>query len=152
MRDLRELRSNRGRRRRRTGRQGFTLMEVLLVLAILVILGSLVVANFSGIFASSKIKAAQAQISALEQQVDFYQLDVGTYPSTQQGLQSLRIAPPDLADPNKWLGPYAKKDIPPDPWSQSYYYELLSPTQYKIYSAGPDGTPNTADDIGIVSG
>jgi general secretion pathway protein G len=145
-------RTQRRRPRRHPGRQGFTLMEVLLVLAILVILGSLVVANFSGIFASSKIKAAQAQISALEQQIDIYQLDVGAYPSTQQGLQALRVAPPDIADPSKWLGPYAKKDIPVDPWSQPYNYELLSPTQYKIFSAGPDGTPNTADDISTVSG
>lgn len=141
-----------GRRRTRRGRHGFTLMEVLLVLAILVILGTLVVANFSGIFAASKVKAARAQLSALEQQIDIYQLDVGAYPTTQQGLSALRVAPPDLPDPTKWLGPYAKKDIPPDPWSQPYYYELISPTQYRIYSAGPDGTPNTADDISVVSG
>ncbi|MHB8970596.1 MAG: type II secretion system major pseudopilin GspG [Pirellulaceae bacterium] len=144
--------TRRFRPHRRSGRQGFTLMEVLLVLAILVILGTLVVTNFSGIFASSKIKAAQAQLNLFEQQIDIYQLDVGAYPTDQQGLQALRVAPPDLQDPAKWLGPYAKKDIPPDPWSQPYNYQLLSPTQYKVYSAGPDGTPNTADDISSVSG
>ena len=138
--------------RRQRARRGFTLMEVLLVLAILVILGTLVVANFSGIFAASKIKAAKAQFSALETQIDIYQLDIGAYPTSQQGLQALRLAPPDLPDPTKWVGPYAKKDIPPDPWTNPYYYEQLSPTQYRVYSAGPDGTPNTADDISVVSG
>ncbi len=138
--------------RRRGAHRGFTLMEVLLVLAILVILGTLVVANFSGIFASSKIKATQAQISALETQLDIYQLDMGTYPTSQQGLQSLRVPPADLADPTKWTGPYAKKDIPPDPWSNPYYYELLGPNQYRVYSGGPDGQPGTEDDIGNISG
>jgi general secretion pathway protein G len=145
-------RTKRTRVRRRHARQGFTLMEVLLVLAILVILGTLVVANFSGIFAASKVKAAKAQLSAFEGQIDIYQLDVGSYPTTQQGLAALRVAPPDLPDPTKWLGPYARKDIPPDPWSNQYYYEQLSPTQYRVYSAGPDGTTNTADDIIFVSG
>lgn len=136
--------SARGCRRRR---EGFTLMEVLLVLAILVILGSLVVANFSGVFASSKIKAAKAQISAFETQLDIYQLDIGSYPTNEQGLQSLREAPPDLADPAKWQGPYAKKNIPVDPWSNEYIYELLGPNQYRIASAGPDGQVGTEDDV-----
>lgn len=139
-------------RRRRRAQSGFTLMEVLLVLAILVILGTLVVTNFAGVFAKSKIKAASAQVSALETQLDIYQLDLGNYPQSQQGLAALRTAPPDLADPSKWQGPYAKKDIPPDPWGNQYIYELISPTQYKVYSAGPDGQPNTEDDIGTTSG
>ena len=139
-------------RRRRHGRQGFTLMEVLLVLAILVVLGSLVVANFSGIFASSKINAAQIQINAFENQLEIYNLSVGSYPTSQQGLQALRVAPPDLVDATKWTGPYAKKDIPKDPWSNDYIYESIPPNQYKVSSAGPDGQVGTDDDIGEISG
>lgn len=141
---------HRARRRRRT--RGFTLMEVLLVLAILVILGTLVVANFSSVFASSKIKAAQAQVNAFELPLELFQQDVGVYPSSQQGLEALRQVPADLPDPTKWHGPYLKKDIPPDPWDQAYIYELLGPAQYQIYSAGPDGQPGTDDDVGTVSG
>ncbi len=138
----------RTRYRRRVKSHGFTLMEVLLVLAILVILGSLVVANFSGVFNRSKINATKAQISAFETQLDIYQLDIGAYPSNQQGLQALRVCPADLPDPTKWgPEPYAKKDIPVDPWGNQYQYELTGPTQYHIYSAGPDGQPNTSDDI-----
>ena len=146
------MNQRRRNRRRRRPSQGFTLMEVLLVLAILVILGTLVVANFSGIFAASKIKVAKSQLHAFETQLDIYQLDVGVYPSTQQGLASLRAAPADLPDPSKWTGPYAKKDIPKDPWGSDYMYELINAAQYKVLSAGPDGQQNTDDDIVFVSG
>ena len=136
-----------------TSGSGFTLMEVLLVLAILVILGTLVVTNFAGVFAKSKIKAASAQVSALETQLDIYQLDVGQLSHDPAGTcrrcgRLRRIWP----IPPSGKGPYAKKDIPPDPWANAYIYELISPTQYKVYSAGPDGQPNTDDDIGTVSG
>ncbi len=143
---------NQRRRRRSRRKDGFTLMEVLLVLAILVILGTLVVANFSGILSKSKIDAAKAQVSTLENMMDLYLLDLGTYPSTQQGLQALRVAPADLADSTKWRGPYSKKDIPADPWDNAYIYEWMGPSQFRIYSPGPDGQPGTDDDIGTVSG
>lgn len=144
-----------GRKRmsgRRRVRRGFTLMEVLLVLAILVILGTLVGTNFSGMFANAKISAAKAQISALEKPMELYMMDIGTYPSNTQGLQALRTAPTDLADPTKWLGPYLQKDIPADPWGNQYGYELISPKQFRIFSVGPDGAQNTQDDIQTVSG
>ncbi len=145
--------NRRKRRRRVAGRNtGFTLMEVLLVLAILVILGSLVVTNFSKVLESGKIKATKTQLSGFETQLDIFQLDVGQYPSSQQGLESLRVAPPDLPDPSLWAGPYAKKDIPADPWGNQYIYEQLGPSQYRVSSAGPDGQPGTDDDIGTVSG
>ncbi len=133
----------------RQHRRGFTLMEVLLVLAILVILGSIVVVNFSGVFASSKIKAAKAQINQFETQLEIYQLDLGMYPTTQQGLQALRTPPPDLSDVTKWGpgGPYVKEDIPKDPWGADYVYENLGSNQFRITSPGPDGTIGTGDDI-----
>ncbi len=146
------VRRARSRRRRLRRRRGFTLMEVLLVLAILVILGSLVVANFSGVFASSKVKAAKAQLGAFKTQLDLYMLDLGSYPTTQQGLQALRTPPPDLANPAKWAGPYAKDDIPKDPWDNDYVYELLGPSQYRISSPGPDGQLGTDDDVVVTSG
>lgn len=136
------------RAQRRNRRQGFTLMEVLLVLAILVILGALVVTNFSGVFSGAKRKLAENQINALGKNVELYMIDVGSYPSTNQGLQSLRTPPPDLANPAKWMGPYAAGEIPLDPWDREYIYEYDPTTnQYKIYSGGPDGSPGSADDI-----
>ncbi len=91
-------------------------------------------------------------MSLFDPPLGIYQLDIGSYPTTQQGLQALRVAPADLVDPSKWMGPYSSKDIPLDPWSNAYMYELESANQYRISSAGPDGQPGTTDDITSVSG
>lgn len=144
--------TQRSRSARRRRARGFTLIEVMLVLAILVILGSLVVANFSNVLVSSKVKTAKAQISNFELPLEMYQQDIGSYPTSQQGLEALRAPPADMVDPTKWHGPYLRKDIPLDPWDNAYIYELQGPAVYQIYSAGPDGQPGTDDDIGTVSG
>ncbi len=141
-----------GRVGRRRARRGFTLMEVLLVLAILVILGTLVGTNFMGMFAGAKVDAAKAQISALEQPIQLYMMHVGSYPTNQQGLQALRVRPTDLVDPSKWQGPYLDHDIPADPWGHPYGYELINARQFRIFSVGPDGAQNTADDIERIAG
>lgn len=135
----------------RRRRVGFTLMEVLLVLAILVILGSMVGIFFQGARKKALVQATTAQISMFEEMMEHYSLDVGSYPSTQQGLQALRTPPSDIANPQKWGGPYAKKDIPPDPWGNPYQYEQ-SGEQFQISSWGPDGQEGTDDDIRVISG
>ncbi len=140
-------RARRTRSRSRDGRQGFTLMEVLLVLAILVILGTFAVTNFSKVFAGAKIKAAQSQLNEFKTPLSIYQMDIGTYPDNNTGLQALRAAPADLADGSKWGGPYLSSEIPKDPWENDYQYEQLSPDAYKVFSAGPDGQAGTEDDI-----
>ena len=95
----------------------------------------------------SKTRAVNAQLSAFAIQLEIYQLDLGEYPTTQQGLAALHTPPANLPDRAKWQGPYAKKAIPLDAWSNPYCYESVSPAQYRIYSAGSDGIPNTGDDI-----
>ena len=136
----------------RRRRRGFTLIEVLLVLAILVILAGLSVVAIANVSGNANNKAAKTAISSLQQLVDMYRLDVGTYPSTQVGLNALVAPPSDLKNPAKWKGPYVTNGaLPSDPWGNPYQYELLGPRQYKIYSAGEDGEPNTADDISNMS-
>lgn len=134
------------RRRRHGRRHGFTLMEVLLVMAILVILGTLAVTNFSRVFAGAKIKAAKTQLNQFKTPLSLYQMDIGTFPDNNQGLQALRTPPPDLADVSKWVG-YLDSDVPPDPWGGQYYYERIDQHSYRVYSAGPDGQANTDDDV-----
>ena len=134
------------RRPRRSGRQGFTLMEVLLVLAILVILGTLAVTNFSKLFAGAKVKLAQNQIAELKPALTYYYYDIGSYPDNNQGLQALRVAPPDLSDPTKWNGPYLETDIPNDPWENAYQYTLTT-SGYTITSPGPNGQAGDEDDV-----
>lgn len=127
-------------------RRGFTLMEVLLVLAILVILGSMVTFYFANIQRTSYAKLALSQINLFEDMLEAYHLDVGMYPTTNQTLEALRQAPPDLVNPLKWGGPYLKEAIPPDPWGNPYIYEGDGAT-YVISSNGPDGMPGTGDEV-----
>ena len=126
--------------RRRSVRHAFTLMEILLVLAILVVLGSMVTLGYSKIKLESDKKAARTQIGLLEEATKLYILHVGTPPSS---LDSLVTLPPDLANPNKWEGPYLDKTtLHSDPWNQPYQYEVTDPTngKFRIWSSGPPGS------------
>lgn len=131
-------------------RRGFTLMEILLVLAILVVLGSLVTVGYVQIQRNANIDSAKTQIRMFEQQIGVYRLDVGKYPSGDQGLQALRLQPPD-APANKWRGPYIDAEIPLDPWGNAYQYQeitdSLNQPSFEVMSNGPDGANGTADDI-----
>jgi general secretion pathway protein G len=136
--------------RRRKSRRGFTLMEVLLVLAILVILGSLVGVSIMRMQKNANVNAARSQVSFLEGVVKAYSIDIGTCPTTQQGLQALAAAPSDLKNPAKWQGPYLDKQIPLDPWGNDYQYEQTGPDQFRIWSMGPDSASGSEDDIANV--
>ena len=137
-------------KKRTRRRPGFTLMEILLVLAILVVLGSLVTVGYVRIQQNALIDSAKTQIRMFEEAVGMYRLDVGKFPSGDQGLQALRLEPPDAAA-NKWRGPYLEIDVPMDPWGNAYQYQeitdsLNQPT-FEIMSNGPDGANGTNDDI-----
>lgn len=139
------MRQFRSRRRRRPG---FTLIEVLLVLAILVILGSMVGVFIAGMQTGAYEDLAKNQINLFGQQLELYRLHVGSYPQSQQGLEALIAAPPELANPAKWRGPYIQKpQIPLDPWDHPYQYELLGAGQYRVWSWGADGVDGTDDDV-----
>lgn len=131
-------------------RQGFTLIELLLVMVILGLLAALVGPRFFGQEKKARQRAAKGQIALFEAALDNYRLDVGRYPTTEQGLQALREQPDGVA---KWDGPYLKKAVPADPWGNAYVYE--SPSEhgdYAIISYGADGRPGGEDvDTDIVS-
>ena len=128
---------NRQRKTRRFG-QGFTLVELLVVLAILGLLAGLVGPQVMKFLGSSKTKTAALQIEDLSATLDLYRLEVGHYPSTNEGLEAL-VSDPGNA-PN-WNGPYLKKgQVPKDPWGNDYQYR--APGQngpYDIWSLGADG-------------
>jgi len=131
-------------------RQGFTLIELLLVMVILGLLAALVGPRFFGQEKKARQRAAKGQIALFEAALDNYRLDVGRYPTTNQGLQALREQPDGVT---KWDGPYLKKAVPADPWGNAYVYE--SPSEhgdYAIISYGADGRPGGEDvDTDIVS-
>jgi general secretion pathway protein G len=116
---------------------GFTLVELLVVMIIIGLLAALVGPRFIRQEEKAKIKATQAQIELLGTALDTFRLDVGRYPTTDEGLQALRQRPGVL---ERWDGPYLKKEVPLDPWGKTYVYK--SPGDhgpFDIVSYGADG-------------
>ena len=118
-------------------RAGFTLIELLVVMLILGLLAALVGPKLFGKVGKARIKAAKAQISMIEDALDAFRLDVGRYPTTEEGLQALVEQPSGL---EKWDGPYLKKKVPKDPWDHDYVYKCPGEHgDYDLYSLGADG-------------
>ncbi len=128
--------------------RGFTLLELLVVMVIIGLLASYVGPKFFSQIGKSEVKAARAQIDALEKALDQYRLDLGRYPSTEQGLAVLMERP---AGEQKWGGPYLKKAVPNDPWGRPYVYRQPGEHgEYDLLSLGKDGQPGgtgEAEDI-----
>src|SRR5262245_11481695 len=137
-RSSRLLRSRRARLHRR--QRGFTLLELLVVLAILGLLIGLVGPRVMQQFGSAKEKVAHLSIGRLATALDMYKLDVGTYPTADQGLQALVIRPSGVAN---WKGPYMTGDkVPEDPWGRPFVYRNPSQRagyEFDLYSLGPTG-------------
>jgi general secretion pathway protein G len=118
---------------------GFTLIELMVVLFILGLLAALVGPRLMGRVGVAKQKTAQTQIQLLATALDLFHLDVGRYPTEEEGLKSLVDAPEGLAG---WAGPYLDKGVPKDPWGRDYIYK--SPGEhgpYDLTSLGADGAP-----------
>lgn len=117
--------------------RGFTLLELLVVMVIIGLLSALVVPRYFSQVGKSEIKITKAQIDALEKALDAYRLDVGRYPSTEQGLVALEAKPANEA---KWQGPYLKKAVPVDPWGKPYQYRSPGEKgEFDLFSFGKDG-------------
>jgi general secretion pathway protein G len=124
--------------------RGFTLLELLVVLVILGLLVGYVGPKYFAQLGKSEVKTARAQIGALEKALDQYRLDVGHYPTTEQGLMALNTAP---ASESKWSGPYLQKAVPNDPWGRPYIFK--SPGEHSeidLSSLGKDGQSGGTDD------
>ncbi len=130
-------------------KKGFTLVELLVVMVIIGLLAALVGPRLFPKLGKGKQAAAKAQIELLGQALDQYRLDVGTYPTTEQGLNAL-ITNPGV---QKWDGPYLKKGLPLDPWGNPYTYQHPgSHGEYDIISYGRDGKPGgEGEDKDVVS-
>jgi general secretion pathway protein G len=122
---------------RRAGSAGFTLIELLVVLVILGLLAALAGPRVMKYLGGAKSDTAKLQIEEFGSALDLYRLEVGRYPTTQEGLAALVQAPAGVAG---WNGPYLKKkEVPKDPWGFDYHFE--SPGQhgaFDLFSYGAD--------------
>jgi len=134
-------------------RRGFTLLEILVVIAIIGLLAGITIANVGGLFGSSQTSIAKIFVTqSIKTSLLSYRLQMGDYPSTEEGLQALFTAPPGKAD--RWHGPYVAEGTKYpilDPWTEPYQYRypgVHNKGGYDIWSKGPDKQDGTDDDIG----
>jgi general secretion pathway protein G len=138
-----------GTRRAKWRSSGFTLLELLVVIAIIGLLAGYVAPRYFSQIGKSEVSVAKAQIDAFEKALDQYRLDVGRYPTTEQGLAALNTQP---GNEPKWRGPYLKKTIPTDPWGKPYVYKQPGEHgEYDLLSYGKDGTPGGSGEAADVT-
>ena len=127
--------------------KGFTLIELMLVVVIIGILAGISITRISPLQNKVKIKTAKGEIGVIRSALSLYNLDVGDFPTTQEGLDALINNPGD----DDWDGPYLDSNkVPKDPWKNSYKYIQpgeISP-DYDLRSFGPNGLEGDDDDIG----
>ena len=136
--------------KRRRHEHGFTLLELLVVLAIMGLLAAIIGPQVIKYLGSSRSKTAQVQVKNVDAALQLYRLDVGSYPSPEQGLQALVTAPPSVP---AWNGPYLPQaSALIDPWGQPYKYAVPGKHgEADIYSLGSDkaeGGSGEAKDVG----
>jgi general secretion pathway protein G len=129
------------------GEAGFTLLELLVVIVILGLLIGLVAPAVLRQLGGARVSIAHQSITRIGSILDMYKLDVGSYPSTEEGLQALVQAPADVSN---WNGPYLQSgQVPLDPWNHPYVYHDPSTRagrDYDLCSSGPSGNA-TGDDM-----
>jgi len=135
-------------RRRIVRAAGFTLVELILVITILGILAGVVAVNVKGTTGRAKERATRTQITNLESAMETFEINMGRYPTTDEGLKALVENPDGSPD---WTGPYVKsKTVPKDSWNHDFVYNPDGERglYYDLYSLGPDNQEGTDDDIG----
>ena len=129
------------RQRRRQRRQaGVTLIEMLVVVTIIALFAALVAPNMFKQGDKARVTAARVQINNFKAALGQYKLDTGIFPTSEQGLQSLRVNPGNVT---QWAGPYLQMEVPNDPWGHPYVYKFPGEhgDEPDLISLGADGQP-----------
>lgn len=118
--------------------KGFTLMEMLVVLVVIGLIAAVAIPQVMQLLGGAKSKAAKIQLETLSQSLNFYQLDMGAYPTTEQGLKALWERP---ADRPEWAGPYVRRDKQLiDPWGRPFLYRAPGAKgPFELVTLGADG-------------
>jgi len=127
----------------RQNNDGFTLIELMIVVIIIAALAAMVAPNLIGRSDEAKAKIAQGDLASLDTALKLYRLDKGAYPTGEQGLEVLLVAP------GAGREPYLEKPAL-DPWRRKYQYRYPGthrPSSYDLFSVGADGKEGTEDDI-----
>ena len=126
------------RERRRRRQAGVTLIEMLVVVTIIALFAALVAPSLFKQSDKARVTAARVQIRNFMGALGQYKLDTGLFPTTEQGLAALRVAP---AGVTQWQGPYMPQEIPVDPWGHPYLYKYPGEhgDEPDIISLGADG-------------
>ena len=126
-------------RRNTRNKSAFTLIELLVVILILAVLAAMIVPRLVGRAGDAKKAAARSDLATMGRLLEGFRIDVGRYPTNDEGLDVLRTAP---SDTENWKGPYTTKPIPNDPWGIPYVYEYPGADgddSYILLSFGKDG-------------
>jgi len=133
--------------------RGFTLLEMLVVLVIIGLIAGLVGPQLLGRVDTSRVTTADTQVRMLKSALETLRLDVGRFPTREEGLSILMTAPSDERIARRWRGPYLSENVPLDPWGSPYQYSPDTTTSVFLYSLGADGKPGgegTDADVGFV--
>lgn len=141
--------------RPRARSQGFTLLEMIVVLVIIGLIMGLIGPRLFGQADKAKVQTAQTQVRMLKGALETMRLDIGRFPTEQEGLQLLVAKPADPTLAQRWSGPYLDGTVPADPWGNPYQYSpTATPDQpLTLYSTGADGKRGGADldaDVGFL--
>ncbi len=122
---------------------GFTLIEMLVVMVILGLLAGLIGPRLFSRVDDSKVQAAEVQVRMLKGALETMRLDIGRFPTDEEGLAMLYRSPQDQRLQVLWRGPYLDEDVPLDPWGNSYQYSTpgREGRPFALYSMGADGKP-----------
>lgn len=127
--------------------RGFTILEMIVVLVMIGLIMGLVGQRIFGQADKAKVKTAETQVKMLKGALQVMRLDIGRFPTTEEGLSILSTRPANSNIRDKWQGPYLEEKLPLDPWSNPYRYNLKpSETQpFELYSYGSDGQEGGED-------
>ena len=129
------------KRNRKRSRAGVTLIEMLVVVTIIGLFVALVGPSLFKKADDARITATKSQVANFMTALGAYKLDTGNFPSTEQGLQALRVKPAEVL---QWNGPYMPQEIPKDQWGHDFIYRFPGEhgnDEPDIISLGADGQP-----------